>query len=77
MFFCTFGIIFIFNSSVFKFRIFSGNLIYGVWMDKDVIILLVNGFCVIVTVYCFVSDYYVIALVGICLLYTSDAADEL
>ena len=33
-------------------------------MDKDVIILLVNGFCVIVTVYCFVSDYYVIALVG-------------
>ena len=33
-------------------------------MDKDVIILLVNGFCVIVNVYCFVSDYYVIALVG-------------
>ena len=33
-------------------------------MDKDVIILLVNGFRVIVTVYCFVSDYYVIALVG-------------
>ena len=33
-------------------------------MDKDVIILLVNGFCVVVTVYCFISDYYVIALVG-------------